>query len=138
MSKADQSVFVSLLLSVTPMAAQRGDRGQGSINQADPCVLLPDPLGNAKGTDKQCPGGGSSSGIAKGDFNGDGFADLAVGEPGATISGQASAGDLIVVYGSASGLAQCADRSSGTRTAYRGLTAASPTPSRPTTLASAL
>ncbi|KOX00742.1 integrin [Streptomyces sp. NRRL B-1140] len=37
------------------------------------------------------------------DFNGDGRADLAIGAPGATVAGQARAGAVTVVYGSASG-----------------------------------
>src|SRR5215510_6571331 len=50
--------------------------GQGDEHRADPCDHLPDPTGNANGIDKKCPAAGSSSGVAKGDFNGDGFADL--------------------------------------------------------------
>ncbi|WP_128378764.1 FG-GAP repeat domain-containing protein [Streptomyces cavernae] len=38
------------------------------------------------------------------DFNGDGKADLVVGAPNATISGQAKAGYVAVTYGSSSGL----------------------------------
>ncbi|MFE7277394.1 VCBS repeat-containing protein [Streptomyces sp. NPDC057623] len=38
------------------------------------------------------------------DFNGDGYADLAVGAPGTTVNTQASAGSVSVLYGSASGL----------------------------------
>ncbi|AYN43838.1 VCBS repeat-containing protein [Streptomyces dangxiongensis] len=38
------------------------------------------------------------------DFNGDGYADLAVTAPSATVSGQQGAGYVAVVYGSASGL----------------------------------
>ena len=37
------------------------------------------------------------------DYNGDGFADLAVAAPGATVNGRAGAGYVAVVYGSASG-----------------------------------
>ncbi|WP_307815109.1 VCBS repeat-containing protein [Streptomyces sp. DSM 110735] len=37
------------------------------------------------------------------DFNGDGFADLAISAPNATVSGVADAGYLSVVYGSAAG-----------------------------------
>ncbi len=49
--------------------------------------------------------GGSSSGVAKADFNGDGFADLAIGVPGEdTPVGVFSSGAVIVIYGSASGL----------------------------------
>ena len=100
------AVSVSPLAPRTGAATQGNDRGEGAVNKADPCVFLPDPPGLAKGIDKHCPAGGSSSGIAKGDFNGDGFADLAIGEPGETIGGQANAGDVIILYGSANGLPQ--------------------------------
>jgi hypothetical protein len=55
--------------------------------------------------DRKCLGGGSSSGVAKGDFNNDGFADLAVGVPNEeTPSGRPGAGAVIVIYGSTNGL----------------------------------
>jgi hypothetical protein len=38
------------------------------------------------------------------DFNGDGYADLVVGAPNATVSGAAKAGYVAVMYGSSSGL----------------------------------
>ncbi|GHC80526.1 FG-GAP-like repeat-containing protein [Streptomyces flavofungini] len=38
------------------------------------------------------------------DFNGDGFADLVVGAPGATVSGKKQAGYVAVTYGSKNGL----------------------------------
>ncbi|MFH8564717.1 FG-GAP repeat protein [Streptomyces sp. NPDC017988] len=38
------------------------------------------------------------------DYNGDGYADLAVGVPGATVGGQAKAGYVSVVWGGANGL----------------------------------
>jgi hypothetical protein len=38
------------------------------------------------------------------DFNGDGYADLVVGAPGATVSGKTKAGYVAVTYGSAKGL----------------------------------
>ncbi len=41
---------------------------------------------------------------AAGDFNRDGYDDLAIGEYGATIGGHASAGQVHIFYGSASGL----------------------------------
>ncbi|MDQ1512275.1 MAG: hypothetical protein QOC59_117 [Microbacteriaceae bacterium] len=47
---------------------------------------------------------------ASGDFNGDGFADLAVGAPGERVGGLAAAGGVTVLYGSSHGL-----RSSGSR-----------------------
>lgn len=44
------------------------------------------------------------SAVAMGDFDGDGYDDLAVGIPGATISGQVGAGAVQIFYGSAQGL----------------------------------
>lgn len=41
---------------------------------------------------------------AAGDFNGDGYADLAIGVPGENVSGAANAGAVDVLYGSAAGL----------------------------------
>jgi hypothetical protein len=38
------------------------------------------------------------------DFNGDGYPDLAIGAPGTTVNGQAKAGAVSVLYGSAGGL----------------------------------
>lgn len=79
-------------------------QGLGAENRDDPCSHLPDHPGKANEIDKNCPAFGSSSGIVKGDFNNDGFTDLAIGEPGATIHGLAGAGDVIILYGSANGL----------------------------------
>lgn len=80
-----------------------GSRGRGDEHRADPCGLMPDPSGKAEGHENKCPGGGSSSGIAKGDFNGDGFADLAVGVPDEN-HGTADGGGVNVIYGSEQGL----------------------------------
>lgn len=75
--------------------------------RADPCEN--EPPGNAPGRDLHCPPQGSSSGIARGDFNGDGIGDLAIGVPfediadakGGTIQ---DAGGVNIIYGSAAGL----------------------------------
>ncbi|MEP6922375.1 MAG: FG-GAP repeat protein [bacterium] len=67
----------------------------------DPCDHhLIDPPGKALGIDKKCARGGGSSGIAKGDFNGDGFGDLAVGVPREDVNGEADAGAVNIIYGS--------------------------------------
>jgi FG-GAP repeat protein len=44
------------------------------------------------------------SALAPGDFNGDGFADLAIGSPGENVGGIGDAGVVNVLYGSAAGL----------------------------------
>ncbi|WP_369218206.1 FG-GAP and VCBS repeat-containing protein, partial [Streptomyces flavofungini] len=49
-------------------------------------------------------GTASAASAPKGDFNGDGYADLAVGVPEATAGGKAGAGYVNVVWGGASGL----------------------------------
>jgi hypothetical protein len=88
-----------------PITAQNS-HGKGSIHRDDPCdqiVSRPGNAGNAKGIAKRCRPGGSSSGVAKGDFNGDGFADLAVGIPDED-TGAEDAGAINVIYGSGTGL----------------------------------
>ncbi len=50
-------------------------------------------------------GDGFGSALACGDFDGDGFGDLAIGVPGETIAGAGSAGLVHVLYGRADGLA---------------------------------
>jgi len=45
------------------------------------------------------------SALANGDFNNDGYADLAIGVPLRNTSGQANSGAVVVMYGSATGLA---------------------------------
>ena len=85
-------------------APERG-QSQGDEHRADPCDLLPDANGKARGFDELCPPEGSSGGVARGDFNGDGFADLAVGVPFEDLSAtKRDAGAVHVIYGSANGL----------------------------------
>jgi hypothetical protein len=102
-------VFVITLvaMSVVPKA--------DDLNRADPCALAPAPEGNATGLDRRC-GLGASNGVARGDFNGDGFADLAIGVPDETrtsshfngssfdIQDHPRSGAVNIVYGSSNGL----------------------------------
>jgi hypothetical protein len=55
------------------------------------------------------PGPARAEKEAQVDFNGDNFADLAVGAPGEGVGGAAGAGALNVLYGSATGLEPSAD-----------------------------
>lgn len=50
----------------------------------------------------------ASASVAKVDFNGDGYADLAIGVPNEGVNGRAEAGLVNVIYGSASGLSATA------------------------------
>jgi hypothetical protein len=108
--------FAGLLLAVILGASLSGRgstsaiglQGRGDLNRADPCDRLPDPPGLTNGIHERCDiRAGSSSGIAKGDFNGDGIADLAIGIPGKTLTvnqpaGTAShAGAVQIIYGTA-------------------------------------
>ncbi|MET9390687.1 FG-GAP-like repeat-containing protein [Streptomyces sp. NPDC006624] len=49
---------------------------------------------------------GSAAAVSglEGDFNGDGYRDVAIGAASATVSGQAQAGAVVVLYGSSSGV----------------------------------
>ena len=104
------SLGLVVVLNMNPlaerrMAAQdRNDKEPGSSHRDDVCDQLPNPPGLAKGIDKKCPPAGSSSGIAKGDFNGDGLADLAIGVPDEDVGSVDNAGAVNVIYGSQTGL----------------------------------
>ena len=69
----------------------------------DPCEQADVP-GNANGTHRRCEGQGGGSGVARGDFNGDGTGDLAVGVPYEDVGSAVDAGAVNIVYGSATGL----------------------------------
>jgi hypothetical protein len=105
-------VSLALLLTVaTPGAAVR-DPDAAAIA---PCAHQPH--GGAPGWARRCLAViGGSSGVAKGDFNGDGVADLAIGVPAEDIGTVLSAGAVNVIYGSdASGLG-----ATGNQIWYRG------------------
>jgi hypothetical protein len=114
----------------TPDAAQQGGKpadspsqSQDEFRRADPCGLVPDApdtpqaQAEAEGIERHC-GLGGSSGVAKGDFNNDGIADLAVGVPdelrttvccgtlqtGLIATDHPGSGAVNVIYGTSNGL----------------------------------
>ena len=78
------------------------EEGAGAEHRAGPCEHQPP--GHAYGRSKRCPPQGSSAGIARGDFNGDGIGDLAVGVPFEDVGNVIDAGAVNIIYGSATGL----------------------------------
>ena len=62
------------------------------------------PTGNATGIRRACGDELGSNGVARGDFNGDGFGDLAIGVPLDDETGGDDAGAVNVIYGSSDGL----------------------------------
>jgi FG-GAP repeat len=85
-----------------------GDDDGDDKEKKDPCRKALRPGERAEGLRQECENG-SSSGIARGDFNGDGIGDLAIGVPfediasanGGTIQ---DAGGVNIIYGSTTGL----------------------------------
>jgi FG-GAP repeat len=81
-----------------------GENGAGAVN------VLYGTAGGLSGTGSQVffqVGGGGGffgSALATGDFNHDGFADLAAGAPYRAVGGAGAAGAVSVLYGSAAGL----------------------------------
>lgn len=75
-------------------------------------VLAADPLDEI---DPNCPPPAGSSGVSRGDFNGDGFADLAIGVPREDLSPSAGvtvidAGAVNIIYGGEDGLSAEGDQ----------------------------
>lgn len=80
-----------------------GDKEERN-NPPDPCEQALKAEGNANGLHKRCEGAGGGGGAAKGDFNGDGFADLAIGVPFEDQNGIGGVGGVNIIYGSSAGL----------------------------------
>jgi len=75
--------------------------GNGPLDACEQGLRSP---GKSEGLNRRCKGPGASGGAAKGDFNGDGFADLAIGVPFEDQDGVNAVGAVNVIYGSAAGL----------------------------------
>lgn len=92
-------------------AGTAGDATLGGASVRAPyfpevCEHLTDAKVGNKAIYKKCLRGGSSSGIAKADFNGDGFGDLAIGMPRENLQNNSvqDAGAVVVIYGTSTGL----------------------------------
>ncbi len=110
-------IIISLSLAFSPQITgvaqsshnSNGDAGPGN-GPPDPCEQSLTPPGNANGLHKRCEAVGIGGGAAKGDFNGDGFADLAVGVPYEDENGVNAVGGVNVIYGSSTGLTATSDQ----------------------------
>src|SRR6267143_6129466 len=84
--------------SSVPQSGQEESRADdGSEESNDACDQVPNLRREGKGKHTKCPRGGSSSGIAKGDFNGDGVADLAIGVPNKDTPVTVAASGAVIV-----------------------------------------
>ena len=97
-------VLAFVLCAATFQASARQPPGTGRLlatrdRPVDRCEQAIRPRGFAVGLEAQCePRGGG--GVAKGDFNGDGIGDLAVGVPFEDVGQVGAAGAVNVIYGS--------------------------------------
>jgi hypothetical protein len=87
--------------------AKKSDK---SKEPPDPCEQALTPPGNANGLHRRCDAIGAGGGAARGDFNGDGIADLAVGVPFEDQDGVNAVGGVNIIYGSSSGLTSTGDQ----------------------------
>jgi hypothetical protein len=76
-----------------------GNQGWGQDGGFD---AAGEPLGDLNGSAEA--GDRFGSALAAGDFNGDGYADIAVGAPGESVGSVGAAGSINVIYGSENGL----------------------------------
>jgi len=91
--------LLALRLACSPLAAQLSTTGNQLLIQGED--------GLQESFD---PGDVFGRALAVGDFDGDGFADLAIGNPGEDSGGQSGAGAVQVVYGSRRGLTGTGDQ----------------------------
>jgi hypothetical protein len=93
--------LVALILVAATFQASAGEEPDSDRRAVDACEHTTRPRGPAHGLRAQCEARGGG-GVARGDFNGDGIADLAVGAPFEDIGSVDGAGAVNVIYGSGS------------------------------------
>jgi hypothetical protein len=96
--------------AAAPAAGGKGAKPIARQALPDPCVQALTPKGKAVGLDRRCETEGTGGGAARGDFNGDGYADLAVGVPYEDQNGVGGVGGVNILYGSSAGLTSASDQ----------------------------
>jgi hypothetical protein len=107
------ALFIAQQPPVAHAVTSRADTKDGKADRPsppDPCQQGLKSEGKHRGLDRRCEDIGASGGAAKGDFNGDGFADLAIGVPYEDRSGISNVGGVNILYGSAAGITASADQ----------------------------
>jgi hypothetical protein len=108
-------LVVSAPILQPTLLARAGAQAPAAANAAhgeapDPCERALTPDGNANGLHRRCAANGGGAGVGRGDFNGDGLADLAIGAPFEDIDGVNAVGVVQVLYAAANGLTASGDQ----------------------------
>jgi hypothetical protein len=104
------ALCLAVATSVGISAQQSSDASDDRGSSPDPCEQSLRPPGTARGLHARCTAAGGSSGAARGDFNADGIADLAVGAPYEDQNGVRAVGGVHILYGTSNGLSSTGDQ----------------------------
>jgi len=107
-------LFQGIVAQRPEMNGERNENASKNGNSPNdppgPCEQLIDVPGNANGLHRRCDAIGAGGGAARGDFNGDGIADLAIGVPFEDQDGVNAVGGVNIIYGSSAGLTSASDQ----------------------------
>lgn len=104
-TSAAMSVAVAMLLMlVTPSAAEAASKAKSDSSKKPRCAQHLSQVEKHPQKFLPCEIQGTSGGAQRGDFNSDGFGDLAIGVPNEAIGSEFQAGAVHVLYGTADGL----------------------------------